>query len=75
MADEPQVSMRVQRILAAANDEAALLNHEYLRTEHVVLGLLEEGKSIAAQVLWSLGVRLDSFRVEVFGSWAHHRAD
>src|SRR5207237_249171 len=55
---------RVRRILALAREEAGQLRHEYVGTEHILLGLLREGKGIAAQVLVDSGASLDRARAE-----------
>src|SRR5437867_3355780 len=54
---------RAKRVLALAQDEAIRLNHNYIGTEHVLLGLIREGEGVAAQVLTSLGVELSKVRV------------
>ena len=46
-------------------DEARRLNHHYIGTEHLLLGLVREGEGIAAGVLESLGVSLDKVRSQV----------
>ena len=51
--------------VALAEDEARLLNHHYLGTEHLLLGLVRAGDSIAARALAALGVSLDTARQEV----------
>jgi ATP-dependent Clp protease ATP-binding subunit ClpC len=48
-----------------AQDEARLLNHDYLGTEHLLLGLIREGEGVAAQVLMELGADLSSVRQRV----------
>src|SRR5690242_5176065 len=47
---------RVRKVLAMAREEAARLHHEYVGTEHILLGLLREGEGVAATVLQNLGV-------------------
>ena len=56
---------RAQRVLVLAQDEAKRFNHSFVGTEHVLLGLVREGEGIAAKVLLSLGVQLDSVRAEI----------
>ena len=56
---------RAKRVLALAQDEAVRFNHNYIGTEHLLLGLVREGEGIAAGVLESLGVNLDKVRHEV----------
>lgn len=53
---------RAKRVIELAVDEARLLNHHYIGTEHLLLGLIREGEGIAAGVLESLGVKLASVR-------------
>ena len=48
-----------------AQDEARLLNHEYIGTEHILLGLLREYEGVAAQVLMSLGAGIKEVLAEV----------
>jgi ATP-dependent Clp protease ATP-binding subunit ClpC len=55
---------RAKKVLELAMDEAGLLHHEYVGTEHLLLGLVREERGIAAQVLTSLGADLDSVRRE-----------
>src|SRR5919107_190850 len=55
---------RVRKVLAMAREEAARLHHEYVGTEHLLLGLLREEKGIAAQVLTDTGVNLEAARAE-----------
>jgi ATP-dependent Clp protease ATP-binding subunit ClpC len=56
---------RAKKVLELAMSEADGLHHSYVGTEHVLLGLLAEGKGIAAEVLGSFGVTLEKARVEV----------
>ncbi|OLC56280.1 MAG: hypothetical protein AUH85_06810 [Chloroflexi bacterium 13_1_40CM_4_68_4] len=56
---------RAKRVLAMSQDEAVRLNHNYIGTEHLVLGLVREGEGVAAQVLTSLGVELSKARTVV----------
>jgi len=56
---------RVKKVLALANKEAQQLNHSYVGTEHLLLGLLREGEGVAAQVLTSLDVDILRTRQEV----------
>ena len=55
---------RAKRVIELAVDEARRLNHNYIGTEHLLLGLLREGEGVAASVLESLGVSLDKVRAE-----------
>src|SRR5919204_129093 len=56
---------RAKRVLALAQDEAIRFNHNYIGTEHLLLGLVREGEGVAAQVLRSLGVELNRVRSAV----------
>jgi Clp amino terminal domain, pathogenicity island component/UvrB/uvrC motif len=56
---------RARRVVVLAQDEARLLNHDYIGTEHILLGLLHEGEGIAAKALESLGISLDAVRQQV----------
>ncbi len=56
---------RVKKVLALAGNEARALNHAYVGTEHILLGLLREGEGVAARVLKNLAVDLDKTRIEV----------
>jgi ATP-dependent Clp protease ATP-binding subunit ClpC len=56
---------RARRVVVLSQEEALRLNHNYIGTEHLLLGLLEEEEGIAAQVLTTLGVSLDGARTLV----------
>jgi hypothetical protein len=56
---------RARRAVVLAQEEAAGLNHNYIGTEHLLLGLIHEGKGVAAKALESLGISLESVRREV----------
>jgi len=56
---------RVKKVLALASKEAKALNHSYVGTEHILLGLLREGEGVAAQVLRNLDINLDKARNEI----------
>ena len=56
---------RVKKVLALASKEAKALNHSYVGTEHLLLGLLREGEGVAAQVLRNLEINLDKARSEI----------
>ena len=56
---------RVKKVLALANKEAKALNHSYVGTEHILLGLLREGEGVAARVLQTLGVDIQRTRNEI----------
>jgi len=55
---------RAKKVIELAVDEARRLNHHYIGTEHLLLGLVREGGGIAAGVLQSLGVNLEKVRME-----------
>jgi ATP-dependent Clp protease ATP-binding subunit ClpC len=56
---------RARRVVVLAHEEARMLNHNYIGTEHILLGLIREGESVAAKVLESLGISLDAVREQV----------
>ena len=56
---------RAKKVMNLARQEAQRLNHEYLGTEHVLLGLVQEGSGVAANVLKNMGVDLTRIRAEV----------
>ncbi|AQP43667.1 ATP-dependent Clp protease ATP-binding subunit [Tessaracoccus flavus] len=56
---------RARRVIVLAQDEAKLLNHNFIGTEHVLLGLIHEGEGVAARALESLGIALDAVREQV----------
>ena len=56
---------RARRVMYLAHEEARLLNHTYVGTEHLLLGLIGEGQGVAAQALESLGVSLEAVREQV----------
>ncbi len=56
---------RVKKVLALASKEAKQLNHSYVGTEHILLGLLREGEGVAAQVLRNLDINLEKARNEI----------
>jgi len=62
---EVELTPRAKRVIELAIDEARRLGHNYIGTEHLLLGLVREGEGIAAGVLESLGVSLDKVRAEV----------
>jgi ATP-dependent Clp protease ATP-binding subunit ClpC len=55
-------SPRLKKVIEYAIDEAKLLNHNYVGTEHLLLGLVREKEGVAAQVLFNLGVKLEDVR-------------
>jgi ATP-dependent Clp protease ATP-binding subunit ClpC len=58
-------SPRAKKVIEYAIEEARALNHNYVGTEHILLGLLRESEGIAAQVLMSLGLKLEEVRQEI----------
>jgi ATP-dependent Clp protease ATP-binding subunit ClpC len=56
---------RALRVIVLAQEEARMLNHERIGTEHFLLGLSREGEGVAAKALESLGVSLDALRMQV----------
>ena len=56
---------RARKVMALANQEAQRFNHDYIGTEHVLLGLVKEGSGVGANVLKNLGVDLRKVRLEV----------
>ncbi len=56
---------RARRVVVLAQEEARLLNHNYIGTEHILLGLIHEGEGVAAKALESLGIALEGVRSQV----------
>ncbi len=56
---------RVKKVLALAGSEARALNHSYIGTEHILLGLLREGEGVASRVLRNLNVDIEKTRTEI----------
>ena len=56
---------RARKVMALANQEAQRFNHDYIGTEHILLGLVKEGSGVGANVLKNLGVDLRKVRLEV----------
>ena len=56
---------RARRAVALAQDEARMLDHGWIGTEHILLGLIHEGEGVAAKALESLGISLDAVRQQV----------
>jgi ATP-dependent Clp protease ATP-binding subunit ClpC len=56
---------RARRVLVLAQEEARLLNHSFIGTEHILLGLIHEGEGVAAKALDSLGISLEAVREKV----------
>ena len=64
-ANDLKYTQRVQKVLSLASNEAGRLNHNYIGTEHILLGLLREGEGVAAEVLRKLGVNIDACRNQI----------
>ena len=62
---------RAKKVVELAVDEARRINHTYIGTEHLLIGLLREGEGVAAGVLESLGVTLDKVRAETHRILSH----
>ena len=60
-----QFTDRARRAVVQAQEEAKMLNHNYIGTEHILLGLIHEGDGVAAKALESLGISLDAVRQQV----------
>jgi ATP-dependent Clp protease ATP-binding subunit ClpA len=58
---------RARRVVVLAQDEARFLDHGYIGTEHILLGLIHEGDGVAAKVLAEMGISLDAVRARVVG--------
>jgi len=62
---------RARKVIEYATEEARNLNHNYIGTEHLLLGLLREQEGVAAQVLMNLGLKLEEVREEVLNLLGH----
>ena len=56
---------RARKVIVLAKEEAKRFNHDYIGTEHLLLGLIHEGEGVAAAVLQKLGLDLESIRIEI----------
>jgi ATP-dependent Clp protease ATP-binding subunit ClpC len=56
---------RALRVVALAEEQARTLNHNYIGTEHILLGLIHDGEGVAANALESLGISLEAVRRQV----------
>src|SRR5665213_4496997 len=67
MSDETMSNFtpRAQQVLALARKEADRLNNDFLGTEHILLGLIKLGQGVAVNVLQSMGIDLETVRIEV----------
>jgi ATP-dependent Clp protease ATP-binding subunit ClpC len=66
---------RARRVVVLAQEEARMLNHNYIGTEHILLGLIREGEGVAAQVLVKLGADLNRVRQQVIQLLHGHRGE
>src|SRR5947199_7144938 len=66
---------RAKKVIELAVDEARRLGHHYIGTEHLLLGLVREGKGVAAGVLESLGISLDKARMQTIQVLSQSQAD
>src|SRR6202050_3192532 len=66
---------RAKKVIEYSIEEARNLNHNYVGTEHLLLGLLREQEGVAAQVLMNLGLKLEDFREEVLNLFGHNMPD
>ncbi len=68
---------KARRVVVLAQEEAKLLNHNYIGTEHILLGLIHEGEGVAAKALDALGINLEQVREQVQDiigqASSHHR--
>jgi len=65
LGQDMQLTTRTKRVVDLAYDEARLLDHNYIGTEHLLLGLISEGEGMAGRILASLGIELERARREV----------
>ena len=56
---------RARRVVVLAQEEARMLNHNYIGTEHILLGLIHEGEGVAAKALEALNISLEAVRSQV----------
>ena len=66
---------RVRKVLQMAREEAARLHHEYVGTEHILLGLLREQEGVGGEVLTQFGLTIENTRKEVIRLLADNRSD
>ena len=62
---EAKFSNRVKEVISLAREEAIRLGHDYIGTEHLVLGMIREGEGIALELIKKCGVVLDDLRVTI----------
>ncbi len=68
---EAKFSNRVKEVISLSREEALRLGHDYIGTEHLLLGMIREGEGVAVGVLKKLGVPLEELRAELIEQ--HHR--
>lgn len=62
---EAKFSNRVKEVISLSREEALRLGHDYIGTEHLLLGMIREGEGVAVSILKKLGVPLDELRNSV----------
>src|SRR5690554_2704211 len=62
---EAKFSNRVKEVISLSREEALRLGHDYIGTEHLLLGMVREGEGVAISLLKKLGVSLDELRAEL----------
>lgn len=62
---DSRFTQRVRKVLALSREEAGRLHHNYIGTEHILLGLLREGEGVAAAVLKQMDFDLETLRIKV----------
>jgi excisionase family DNA binding protein len=72
---EVALTPRAKKVIELAVDEARRLNHHYIGTEHLLLGLIREGEGIAAGVLENLGLQLEQVRTETMRVLRQHQQE
>jgi len=72
---EAGFTQRTKKVIELAVDEARRLDHHFLGTEHLLLGLVREGNGIAAKVIESMGIKLEQVRTEVMQVVSQHQQE
>src|ERR1700735_4897552 len=70
--DLRKIRNEIEKVIEYAIEEARNLNHNYVGTEHLLLGLLREQEGVAAQVLMNLNLKLEEVREEVLNLLGHN---
>ena len=68
------LSVSAKRVLSFAADESERLQHRHIGTEHLLLGILREDKSVAAEILYERGLRLNQIREDLMRAHQNERA-